>query len=77
MTIKNFAYSVSGQIRAGQMVPVVNEDGATHTVTVDGTKIDVTVPGHGKAMLTAPAKAGQYTLSCDFHGNMRGRLAVS
>lgn len=77
ITISNFAYSTTGTILAGQPVSIVNDDGATHTVAITGTKVDVTVPGHGKASLTAPDKPGQYALTCDFHGNMHGRLTVT
>ena len=54
-----------------------NQDSVAHTVKVNGTSIDVTVSGGGHATFTAPAKAGSYPLTCDFHASMHGTLTVA
>jgi plastocyanin len=37
----------------------------------------VKVPAQGQATFTAPAKAGTYALTCDFHKQMTGTLVVT
>jgi plastocyanin len=76
LAITGFAFS-DVSVKAGSTVTVVNKDGVDHTVKVDGTNTDVTVPGNGQATFTAPAKAGTYPLSCDFHPQMHGSLTVT
>jgi len=46
-------------------------------VKVNGTDVDLNVPGGGTATFTAPAKAGTYPLTCDFHPQMHGVLTVA
>lgn len=75
ITIENFMFSTAS-VKAGSTVTVTNKDGVSHTVNVNGTKIDVTVPGGGSATFTAPTKAGTYPLTCDFHHSMHGTLIV-
>lgn len=78
ITIKNFAYDVPASVPAGANVMIVNKDGEAHTVTLGGdAKVKVVVQGGSTGMLTAPAKAGNYPITCDFHGNMHGRLVVA
>lgn len=76
MDISNFTFSRI-TVKPGATVTVTNADGATHTVNVNGTQIDVTVPGGGQATFTAPTKPGSYPLTCDFHRSMHGVLTVS
>ena len=76
MDISNFTFSTI-TVKPGATVTVTNADGATHTVNVNGTQIDVTVPGGGQATFTAPTKPGSYPLTCDFHRSMHGVLTVS
>lgn len=77
ITIKNFAYTVSGHVTPGQKVTVCNNDGEAHTVTADtGSAFDVTVPASSTATLTAPTKAGTYEFHCTYHSNMHGSLTV-
>lgn len=78
ITIKNFAYAVPASVAAGAKIMVINKDGEAHTVTLGGdAKVKVVVQGGSNAMLTAPAKAGTYAITCDFHGNMHGQLVVA
>jgi len=58
-------------------VAVQNADTAAHTVNVNGTNIDVTVPAGGEATFTAPTKPGDYPLTCDLHSSMHGTLTVA
>ncbi|MGI8760537.1 MAG: cupredoxin domain-containing protein [Jatrophihabitantaceae bacterium] len=77
ITIKNYSYTVPASVQPGAKITVHNEDGVSHTVTADsGAKFDVTVPGSGTAMLTAPSQPGSYKFHCNFHGNMHGTLVV-
>jgi plastocyanin len=78
ITIKSFAFSVSGPASAGSTVKVTNNDSTAHTVTADnGGGFDVTVQPGKTATFTAPAKAGSYKFHCSFHSNMHGTLAVT
>ena len=76
ITIASFKFSEL-TVTAGAMVTVKNQDSANHTVKVKGTDVDVTVAGGAQATFTAPAKAGTYDLTCDFHSSMHGTLTVT
>ncbi|MFL6069900.1 MAG: cupredoxin domain-containing protein [Actinomycetes bacterium] len=76
LTISGFAFS-DLTVKPGQTVTVVNDDTAEHTVNVHGTGIDVTVPGSSDASFKAPAKSGDYSMTCDFHPDMNGTLTVA
>jgi plastocyanin len=76
LTISGFAFSELS-VSAGEEVTVQNDDPSEHTVNVNGTDIDVTVPASGDATFTAPTKAGDYELTCDFHATMQGSLTVT
>jgi plastocyanin len=76
MTISGFAFSTL-TVKPGTLVTVLNQDNVSHTVKVNGTNVDVTVAGGGHATFTAPAKAGTYPLTCDFHPDMHGVLTVA
>jgi plastocyanin len=63
-------------------VTITNKDSATHTFTIDGSPINVTLPGGSKnsAELTLPP--GSYVYYCRFHGSpdgtgMAGKLTVT
>ncbi|MFI5099770.1 MAG: cupredoxin domain-containing protein [Actinomycetes bacterium] len=76
LVISGFAFSTL-TVKPGVQVSVSNQDSVAHTVKVNGTSIDVTVSGGGHATFTAPAKAGSYPLTCDFHASMHGTLTVA
>jgi plastocyanin len=78
ITIKSFAFKLSGPAAAGSMVKVTNKDGEAHTVTADsGNAFDVTIQPGKTATFTAPSKAGSYPFHCNFHSDMHGSLTVS
>lgn len=78
ITIKNFAYRISGRVNAGEKVTVRNEDDVAHTVTSDsGDAFDVNVPASGTASFVAPSKSGRYPFHCTYHSNMHGTLVVT
>jgi plastocyanin len=78
ITIKNFAYRVTGTVRPGATVSVTNDDSTTHTVTADsGHGFDVTVEPGKTAMFTAPHTPGSYKFHCDFHADMHGTITVT
>lgn len=77
ISIKDFMFTVPASVPAGASITVTNNDNEAHTVTSKDGGFDVKVAGHGgTAQLTAPAKAGSYALTCDFHANMMGTLVV-
>jgi len=76
MNISGFTFSAI-TVKPGATVTVTNADTATHTVNVNGTQIDVTVPVGGQASFTAPTQPGSYLLTCDFHKGMHGTLTVA
>jgi plastocyanin len=77
ITIKDFAFTVTGKVSAGAKIMVRNDDGEAHTVTADNGGFDVTVAPAKTVVLTAPTKAGVYPFHCTFHSNMHGKLTVS
>lgn len=77
ITIKNFAYTMTGSVKPGSRVKVTNQDSVTHTVTADsGGAFNVTVQPGTTATFTAPSKPGSYKFHCTFHANMHGTLTV-
>lgn len=76
LTISEFSFSAL-TVAPGTMVTVRNQDAVAHTVHVNGTDVDVTVPPHGQGAFTAPATVGSYPLTCDFHPRMHGTLTVA
>jgi len=77
ISIKDFIFTVPASVPAGASITVTNNDSEAHTVTSKDGGFDVKVAGRGgTAQLTAPAKAGSYKLTCDFHANMAGTLVV-
>jgi plastocyanin len=75
ITIANFAFSPA-TVRPGATVTVKNTDSAAHTINVNSTKVDLTVPGGSSGTFTAPSTPGTYQLTCDFHPTMHGTLVV-
>lgn len=76
LTISGFEYSAL-TVEPGAEVTVTNDDSDSHTVTVEDADIDVTVEGKSDATFKAPTKPGDYTITCDFHGDMQGSMTVS
>ena len=76
VTIKDFAFTIPGPVKAGGTITVRNDDSEIHTFTLDG-KNPLSVPGHSTATRTAPTQPGKHQVTCDFHGDMHGTLTVT
>jgi plastocyanin len=78
VTISNFAYAVRAPLKPGQLVTVVNDDGANHSLAANVDDVfDVRVSGGGGIeSFTAPMTPGVYAFHCKYHANMQGTLTV-
>jgi len=76
VTISQFAYS-SLTVKAGSTIVVKNKDQTTHTFHLVGTKIDPTVAPGKSVKVKLPTKVGSYTIHCDFHPSMSGKLKIT
>jgi plastocyanin len=76
VTISQFAYS-SLTVKAGSTIVVKNKDQTTHTFHLMGTKIDPTVAPGKSIKVKLPTKVGSYTIHCDFHPSMSGKLKIT
>jgi len=76
ITISQFAYS-SLTVKGGTTIVVKNKDMTTHTFHLMGTKIDPTVPAGKSIKVKLPTKIGSYTIHCDFHPSMTGKLKIT
>jgi len=80
LTISDFAFSPDClTARAAQGITIVNQDTATHSFTIEGTQVDVTVEGgstfNGEPV-TGVLAPGTYDFSCRFHPQMTGTITV-
>jgi plastocyanin len=79
IVIKNFGYSGTLTVKAGQKVTVTNQDSAPHTVTDKKSHLFDTgniAAGGGTGTFTAPSKPGSYPFGCTYHPQMAGTLVV-
>ncbi|MGA5823104.1 cupredoxin domain-containing protein [Kitasatospora sp. NPDC094028] len=79
VTIRDFVYQPADfTVPAGTRVTVVNADTVSHTLTAQDGSFDTgpIAPG-ASAVLTAPARPGDYPYRCTFHHFMRGTLTVA
>jgi plastocyanin len=76
LAIANYTFSPL-TVNGGDTITVTNADSVEHTVTIASQGVDVKVPANGQTTFTAPAKAGTYALTCDFHKQMNGTLTVT
>ena len=65
---------------ASQRLTLINEDGSLHSFTIEGTPIDVDIPG-GESLDLAPVSGqvapGEYELICKYHlPGMSGRITI-
>ncbi len=63
-------------------VKLTNQGGATHTFTIDGSPINVTLPGGAPGEAELALAPGEYVYYCKFHGSpdgsgMAGTLTVT
>ena len=75
ISIKNSAFTVSGNVKTTDVLSVTNRDGFTHTVTAENGAFDVTVEGGTKEKLPS-LSPGTYSFHCSIHSFMRGALVV-
>jgi plastocyanin len=78
ITIKNFAFSGTMTVKAGEKVTVTNRDTAAHTLTDKKTgKFDTgNIDPGATGTFTAPTTPGSYPFGCKYHPNMSGTLVV-
>ena len=64
--------------KSASSITIENKDTVTHTFTIDGTQVDVTIPGgqtfNGESAGLAP---GTYPFHCKIHSTMTGTVIVS
>jgi plastocyanin len=62
---------------AGELeVTLTNEDGTTHTFTIDDLDVNLEVEGGNSDSTSFEAEAGTYEYHCRFHSSMTGELTV-
>jgi plastocyanin len=65
-------------VATGGTVTLDNRDGTTHTFTIDGQDVDVTVDGGTTGSATIDLAAGSYPFHCKIHpATMTGTLTVT
>ncbi len=65
--------------KASQGITIVNEDSATHSFTISGSQVDVTIDAgqtfNGEPV-TGVLEPGTYDFFCRFHPSMTGTITV-
>jgi plastocyanin len=79
LTIKDFAYDPSCfAAKSAAAITITNEDSVTHTFTIDGTQVDVSIPAgetfNGESAGLAP---GTYPFRCTIHPKITGTVIVT
>jgi plastocyanin len=78
LTMQNIAFSpTSLSVATGSTVDLDNEDSVTHTFTIDGQDVDVTVDGGTTGSAPIDLAAGSYDFHCKIHPSMTGTLTVT
>jgi len=78
LTMQNIAYNpTSLSVATGGTVSLDNKDSVTHTFTVDGQNVDVTVDGGTTGSASIDIPAGSYDFHCKIHPSMTGTLTVT
>jgi plastocyanin len=77
LTVKDFAFHPNCfSVSARSTISVTNQDTTTHTFTVDGTDVNVSLDPSTTHDATAPA-TGTYSFHCSIHPIMTGTLVVT
>ena len=76
ISISNFKFLVSSNVKSTSSIKVSNQDSFVHSVTADNGAFDVTVSGGATASLPA-LSPGTYAFHCRIHTSMRDTLVVS
>ena len=79
VTIQDLAFSPDCFAAASaSSITIENKDSVTHTFTIDGTQVDVSIDGgqtfNGESAGLAP---GTYPFHCKIHSSMHGTVVVS
>jgi plastocyanin len=56
---------------------VTNEDGVSHTFTIDDTDVDIALDPNGSGTAETQLEAGTYQWHCSIHSSMTGALTVA
>lgn len=64
------------EVKVGEMVEFMNEDGAPHTATADDGSFDTGFLNKGEAATITFDTAGSFDYFCAVHPNMRGNVTV-
>jgi plastocyanin len=76
LVIVDFAFEPDTlEVAAGTTIEVLNEDGATHTVTADDGSFDVRLAG-GQTLSFQVEEPGTFPYACAIHPAMTGTLVV-
>ncbi|MEW6059816.1 MAG: cupredoxin domain-containing protein [Actinomycetota bacterium] len=78
ITIGDFAFQPNCvKAASASSITIVNNDSVSHTFTIDGTQVDVTIPAgetfNGESAGLAP---GTYEFYCSLHPDMTGTIFV-
>jgi plastocyanin len=77
VSIKDFAFTPNCfSVSAGSTISLNNQDPRTHTFTVDGTSVNVSLDAGTTQSATAPA-AGTYPFHCSIHPTMTGTFIAT
>ena len=82
VTTQNFTFSPATlSAKSCTTVNLTNKDGFTHTFTIPGSAINVTLNGNGSGTAQLALPPGNYIYYCRFHGSpdgtgMAGKLTV-
>jgi plastocyanin len=77
LTVKDFAFHPNCfSVSARSTISVTNQDTTTHTFTVDGSDVNVSLDPSTTHDATAPA-TGTYSFHCSIHPIMTGTLVVT
>lgn len=64
--------------KSASSITIENNDTVTHTFTIDGTQVDVTIPAGQKFNGdSAGLDPGTYPFHCKIHASMKGTVIVS
>ena len=79
VTIKDFAYDPDCfAAKSASSITIKNEDAVTHTFTIDGTQIDVSIAaGETFNGESAGLDPGTYQVHCTIHPTITGTVIVS
>ena len=75
MVVNNMFQPTDVEVKTGETVEWVNNDGYDHTVTFDTIAVDELLPRGGSTTYTFTT-AGEYSYHCGIHRQMQGKIIV-